>query len=213
MAERRAGGLAQHRVGPEAEAAGERIGVGADARERRQHLDVARIAAAQHDVLGRQRGGEPRDDILDAFAPLALAVAYERLFADVILERRPAVRQVREFHRHQRAVDDERGAEPGAEAQEQHLAALIAAERLHRRIVDHPHRTSRTRPRSRNSPSRVPGYAARRRACGARPGPDSRSPPRRMSSRAPAPARRRPSVPPSASGRTPSGARPGGRWP
>ena len=44
--------------------------------------------------------------------------------------------QVREFHRLEHAIDDERGAESGAEAEEEHAAALVAAQRLHRRVVD-----------------------------------------------------------------------------
>ena len=36
---------------------------------------------------------------------------------------------------------DQRGAETGAEAEEEHLAALVAAQRLHRGIVDHLDRT------------------------------------------------------------------------
>ena len=51
------------------------------------------------------------------------------------------VRQVREFHRLEHAIDDERRAEPGAEAEEEHAAALVAAQRLHGGVVDHSHGT------------------------------------------------------------------------
>ena len=40
------------------------------------------------------------------------------------------------LHRLDYAVDDQRRAEPCSEPEEQHLAFLIAAERLHRRIIE-----------------------------------------------------------------------------
>jgi hypothetical protein len=43
---------------------------------------------------------------------------------------------VSELHRHDNALDDECRTEPGSDSQEEHLAALVAAERLHRRVVD-----------------------------------------------------------------------------
>jgi len=49
---------------------------------------------------------------------------------------------MRQLHRLEHAVDDQRGADAGAEAEEQHAAAVVAAERLHRRVVDHADRTS-----------------------------------------------------------------------
>ena len=42
-----------------------------------------------------------------------------------------------ELHRRDDPVDDERRAEAGAESEEEHLAAFVASERLHRRVVDH----------------------------------------------------------------------------
>src|SRR4029453_7231829 len=38
------------------------------------------------------------------------------------------------------ALDDQRRAETGAEPQEEHASTLVAAERLHRRVVHDPHR-------------------------------------------------------------------------
>src|SRR5205085_12626857 len=43
-------------------------------------------------------------------------------------------------HRLDGPVDDEARTEPGAEAEKQHTAAAITAGRLHRGVVDHPHR-------------------------------------------------------------------------
>jgi hypothetical protein len=47
-----------------------------------------------------------------------------------------AVRQVSELHRLQNAIHDHRGAKTRSQAQEQHPAAPVAADRLHQRIVD-----------------------------------------------------------------------------
>src|ERR1700723_2697921 len=42
---------------------------------------------------------------------------------------------MREFHRRNDAVDDHGGTQPRSEAEEQHSAALVAADRLHRGVV------------------------------------------------------------------------------
>jgi hypothetical protein len=47
---------------------------------------------------------------------------------------------VADFHRFHRAIDDQRRAETRTETEEEHASALITAQRLHGRIVDHPHR-------------------------------------------------------------------------
>ena len=45
-----------------------------------------------------------------------------------------------QFHRRDDAIEDHAVAQPRAQAEEQHAPALIAAERLHRSVVDDPHR-------------------------------------------------------------------------
>jgi hypothetical protein len=53
-----------------------------------------------------------------------------------MLERSIPVRQMAQLHRLDDAVDDEGRPQTGSEAQEEHLAALVGAQRLHRRVVD-----------------------------------------------------------------------------
>ena len=43
--------------------------------------------------------------------------------------------QMRQFHRLQKTVDDQRRPEPGAQTEEQHAPSFITAERLHRSVV------------------------------------------------------------------------------
>jgi hypothetical protein len=93
---------------------------------------------------------------------------------DVSLEGCVPVRQVTQLHRLHDAVDDHGGAQTGAEPEKQHLAAVIAAQRLHRGVVHHLDRHpnafgSRIRP----SPGR--GEAA--------PRPDDREAPGREADR------------------------------
>ena len=55
---------------------------------------------------GSKRGDQPRNHVVHVLAPLLLADALERTLADIVLERRLPVGQVRELHRHDDAVDD-----------------------------------------------------------------------------------------------------------
>src|SRR5262249_59520380 len=69
-----------------------------------------------------------------------LPVALERSDADVVLERAPLlVWEVSELHGLEHALDDQGRAETRPEAEEEHAAASVAAERLHRRVVDELH--------------------------------------------------------------------------
>ena len=49
------------------------------------------------------------------------------------------VREVSELHGLEHALDDQRRAETGPEAEEEHAAASVAAEGLHRGVVDELH--------------------------------------------------------------------------
>ena len=102
---RLAGGVAaRRRVRPQAEAAGEGVGVvAAGGSLRRQLLRLHRVAAAEHDVrraAARRRAARPRRPRSGAIC--FLPSRFERAHADVVLERRLAVGQVGELHRHQR---------------------------------------------------------------------------------------------------------------
>src|SRR5690348_10126693 len=79
------------------------------------------------------------DDIGHLPPPLLLAQTFKAPGSHTVLERPAlAIRQMTELHRLQHAVDDHGRAEAGAKPEEQHPAALIAAESLHQGVVDHP---------------------------------------------------------------------------
>src|SRR5207237_8784540 len=99
-----------------------------------------RVSTTAHDRVRRERGTEACDHLQPVRPPALLAVALEPSDADVILERVPLlVRQVSELHGLEQAVDDQGRAETGPEAEEEHAAASVAAEGLHRGVVDGLH--------------------------------------------------------------------------
>jgi len=104
---------------------------------RREATQCARVAAADDDVVDHERGRQHGDDPQHVLAPFLLAHAPQPGRTGVVLVRSAfAVRQVRELHRREHAVDDQRATEPRAEAEEQHPAAAVAAPGLHRGVVD-----------------------------------------------------------------------------
>src|SRR5262245_12192891 len=74
--------------------------------------------------------------VIDVTAPLLLAVALQANPSDVVLVGALLVRQVGELHRMHNAFDDHCAAQASSQAQKEHSAALIAAERLKGRVVD-----------------------------------------------------------------------------
>src|SRR5262249_247181 len=84
---------------------------------------------------GLQRGNKTLNDVLNVLSPLLLAVFLQSANAHIVFVRAFLVRQMTELHGLDNAVDDERRPQSGAEPEKQHLPAFIAAERLHRRIV------------------------------------------------------------------------------
>src|SRR4030095_16689762 len=114
----------------------ERVGVVAELSAGRQLLELLGVAASEHDVLGHQRAAQALDDLGDRLAPARLAEALQSAQADVVLERAALLElHVAELHPLEGAVDDHRRAEAGAEAEEEHTAAFVAAERLHGGII------------------------------------------------------------------------------
>src|SRR6185312_11886477 len=99
-------------------------------------LQLPDVPSTQHDIVGLERCGQPGYHIRDVAPPLALSPLLEAALPDVLLVGALLVGQMPELHRLDDAVDDERGAEPRPEPQEEHLAAFVAAQGLHRRIVD-----------------------------------------------------------------------------
>src|SRR5580698_344511 len=106
---------------PKPEASAKSVGVVTGAALRRQLVNVLYIAAAEDRVFRLQGGDEVGHDIRDLLPPLVLAQTVETPLADVVFKRSFLIRHVPEFHRLDHAIHDHRGAEAGAESQEQHL--------------------------------------------------------------------------------------------
>ena len=126
---------------PEAKATDEGIVVAAQARAGRKRFQFFGIAAAEDDVIGGERFLQALDDFGDVAAPFFLPEAFEAANAEVVFVGFPFfVEKMREFHGLEKTVDDHRGAEAGAETEEEHVAAFVTAEGLHGGVVDDFHR-------------------------------------------------------------------------
>src|SRR5262245_24400165 len=68
--------------------------------------------------------------------PFLPSEPFESPLAHIVLVRTLSVWLVGQLHGRHDAVCDQSGAEPGAQAQKEHHAALIAPQRLHGRIID-----------------------------------------------------------------------------
>src|SRR5207244_4276120 len=129
------------RAVPEAEATEEGVLVVAEPGSRWKLLELRRVSTADHDLVRLERCTEACDHVQNVRPPALLASALEPSYADVILGCVPLlVREVSELHGLEHALDDEGRAETGPEAEEEHAAAPVAAEGLHRGIVDELHR-------------------------------------------------------------------------
>src|SRR4051794_7617512 len=125
-----------HGLVPEAEGADEGVRVRAQPRVRRQLLQQLRIPPAEHDVVGLERFAQQLDGLSHRLAPALLAEPLAAALADVVLKGCLAIGKVLYLERLHRVSVDERRAEPRPEAEEEHLASLVAAECLHCRVVD-----------------------------------------------------------------------------
>lgn len=128
---------------PHAKPADERVGVGTLTRSGWNLLQLLDVAASQHDVVGRRRRLQILHDVRHGDRPLLLAEALEPAETQIVFERLPfLVLQMCKLHRYDFPFEHHGGAEAGAETEEEHASAVIAAERLHRSIVHHAHRVS-----------------------------------------------------------------------
>ena len=124
-------------LAPDEEAAGEGVFVAADDAAGRAVLELFDVAAAEDDVVGAERYFQRGGYILYVFAPALFPEALEAAEAEVVLVGLSLfVAEMGQLHRLENAVDDHGGAEAGAEAEEQHAAAFVAADGLHRGVVD-----------------------------------------------------------------------------
>jgi hypothetical protein len=125
---------------------------------------VLRVPAAEHDVIHEEGGDEEVDDVEHVLSPAALAELRPSRRPDVVLVRLAvSIRKVRELEWNHGSVADHRAPEAGAESEEEHLPSVVAAECLHRRVVDHAHGAAE---RSREveadpTPAEVPWLALR----------------------------------------------------
>src|SRR5215467_11774882 len=124
---------------PQAEAAAEGVGVVARARMRRQRMEFLDVAAPNHRIVGLERGDEACHDVGNVTAPFLLAVALQSGAAHVVLIGTLLVGQMAELHGFYDAVDYHGRSELRSKAQKEHLAALVASQRLHGGIVDDLH--------------------------------------------------------------------------
>src|SRR5215510_7489896 len=94
------------------------------------------VAPAQHHIVGVEGRDQVRHPVFDMLLPFLPSEPFESPLAHIVLVRALSVWLVAQLHGRHDAVGDQRGAEPGAQAQKEHHAALIAPQRLHGRIID-----------------------------------------------------------------------------
>src|SRR5207253_2207388 len=106
----------------------------------RQLANPVNKPAAEHDAVGNKSRLEVLDAKEDFAFPSFCAESIQSRNTDKIFDNvAVAIRQVAELERKHMTLPNERGAEAGAEAEKQHASAAVAAERLHRSIVDDAH--------------------------------------------------------------------------
>src|ERR1700733_10106731 len=99
-------------------------------------LQLARIAPADDDVVGLQHSAQLLHDVDHRPAPFLQAQSLQSALPDIVFVGASLlVGQMPEFHGCDDAIGDHGGAQPGPEHEKQHSAALVAAHRLHGRIV------------------------------------------------------------------------------
>src|SRR5262249_56303932 len=127
---------------PQPESASEGIVVVAGARTGGQRIELFDVASADDRIVGFERGNEACHDIGNVAAPLLLAVLLQPAPAHVVFEDAFLVGQLAELHGLDDTVDDHGRSKSGSEPEKEHLAALVAAERLHSCVIDEPHRAA-----------------------------------------------------------------------
>src|SRR5437667_4662042 len=141
-------------ISPETEATDERVRISPHMHAGREPPQQLGIATADHYAVDLQPESEQIDHFENVAPPFFLARSLQARRADILFVGSSFFeRQVCELHRLEPAVDDHGGAETGAETEKQHASARIAAERLHRGIVDHFHRPAECAPEIEANPT------------------------------------------------------------
>src|SRR6266404_91422 len=148
-------------LAPHAEPAQEGEVVVAEPRALRHFVELAGVAAAEHDIICFQCGPQGLDHLLDGAAPFLGTQTAAAAVADIVFVG-PALFVVHmgEFHRLHDSVEDHRRPQARPQAEEQHAAALVAADGLHGRIVDDPHGPAEgpTKVETHPAPAQIMGF-------------------------------------------------------
>src|SRR2546425_6283432 len=99
------------------------------------------IASTQHDIVRSEGSNQLLNDVSDKASPFFLAVLLQATDADVVLKGGLFVGQVAKLHWLDNSIDNHGGTKASSETEEQHLAALVTPERLHRCIIHDVNRT------------------------------------------------------------------------
>ena len=126
---------------PEFESSYKRIGVVSYPATWRDFLQLLNIASAQNYIVRFKSCDHASHHVLDIAPPLFLAVFFQSSESHVALVRSLFIRQMTEFHGLDDAIYNKGGTEPGAQAEEQHLAAFVTSQSLHGGVVDDLDRT------------------------------------------------------------------------
>src|SRR4029077_9742163 len=103
----------------------------------RQLIQSLRAAAAENDIIGNQRFLQQYDGTKDLAFPPLFAEPFQSRLAEVILDNVPAaIRQIAKLEWEHFASQDQRRSQSGAQSKKQHPPAAIAAEGLHRGVID-----------------------------------------------------------------------------
>ena len=146
---------------PEAEAALEGVFIPAAPNPFRQRVDPVGVPTPQDDVVRGERPFEDADGLAYRL-PGALAAAVEaRAPGGPPTSRRGRV--AAPVRAGSRLSGDEGRADPCAQAEEEHAAALVAAQRLHGRVVDDLHRLAEGRREVEADPARAEVFRLLRR--------------------------------------------------
>ena len=113
---------------PQPKPSEERIGVVAGPATGRELFQFLHVASAQNDVVGFEGGDQAAHHVRDIAPPFLLALLLQSPNAHVILVGALLVRQMAQFHRLDDAIHNHGGTEAGSQAQEEHLAALVASQ-------------------------------------------------------------------------------------
>src|SRR6266851_3667252 len=123
---------------PHAEAAEEGIFIAAQPRAGRQLLQFLDVSPAQDDIIRFQTSPQFLRNFPDVLAPFFLPHSFQSAQSEIVFVGFPVfVRKVCELHRLQGSIHNHRRPQARAKSQKQHAAALIAAERLHGRVVEY----------------------------------------------------------------------------